>query len=500
MALRAADSDESRIERCGMLSYSVGGRGRFRSGSVEVVREYGLEHAGEPINVRRDPGRGSGSTKRCVTTICVFSASTPETTMNRIIAGIDVHKRILVVAVGTVSGATAEDGSEQAEPIRFANRQFGTTTAELLHLVAWLREHGVQEAVMESTAQYWKPVWLALEGHFRLSLAQAWSNRAPRGRKGDFRDAQRLVRRHVAGELTLSFVPDSEQRQIRTVTRRRTQLTRDRVRIHNQVESLLEETRIKLSSVVTDLLGSSGLRILTALSQGETDPGKLAAMGDARLQCPPEELADALTGSVSEIHRRLLQQHLAHLALIEAQMEELALLAADALRQHSEAVMRLAKIPGIRVLSAQQIVAEAGPRATAFPSAAQFSSWIGVCPGREESAGENHSSRCAKGNTYLRRALCQGAQAAVRTKNSYFQRKFQRLMPKLGYAKAIWAIARHLSVVIWKILHDGAQYEERGLPSTPQAMKRRVQRLTQQLRALGYSVEKKPLTPEVVRA
>ena len=353
---------------------------------------------------------------------------------------------------------------------------------------------------MESTAQYWKPVWLALERHFRLSLAQAWSNRAPRGKKTDFKDAQRLVRRHVAGELTLSFVPDGEQRQMRTVTRRRTQLTRDRVRIQNQVESLLEETRIKLSSVVTGLLGASGLRILNARAQGETDPTKLAGMGDARLRCGPEELADALTGTVSEIHRRLLKQHLAHLALIDTQLEELSLLAADAMRRHSDAVLRLVRIPGIRVLSAQQIVAEAGPRADAFPSAVQFSSWIGVCPGRDESAGENHSSRCAKGNTYLRRVLCQAAQAAVRTKNSCFQQKFQRLMPKLGYAKAIWAIARHISVVIWKILHDGVQYEERDLPTTPQAAKRRVQRLAQQLRALGYSVQLKPTSPQGVPA
>jgi transposase len=403
-----------------------------------------------------------------------------------------------MVAVGSVSGAVADDASETPERIRFVQRKFGTTTSELLHLQAWLQEHGVQEVVMESTAQYWKPVWLTLERHFRLRLAQAWSNRAPRGKKADFKDAKRWVRRHAAGERTLSFVPEAEQRQMRTVTRRRTPLTRQRVRIQNQVESLLEETRIKLSSVVTDLLGSSGVRILTALGQGETDPAKLAAMGDARLQCGSAELADALTGSVGEIHGRLLQQHLAQLALIDAQMEQLSLLAADAMRQHSDAVLRLVQIPGIRVLAAQQIVAEAGPQASAFPSAAQFSSWIGVCPGREESAEENHSSRCAKGNTYLRRVLCQAAQAAVRTKNSFFQLKFQRLLPKLGYAKAIWAMARHLSVVIWKILHDGAQYEEHGLPTTPKAAKRRVQILTQQLRALGYSVELNPLNPEAV--
>ena len=350
-----------------------------------------------------------------------------------------------------------------------------------MHLLAWLQQHGVQEVVMESTAQYWKPVWLVLEQHFRLHLAQAWSNRAPRGKKADFKDAKRLVRRHAAGELTLSFVPEAEQRQMRTVTRRRTQLTRQRVRIQNQVESLLEETRIKLSSVVTDLLGSSGLRILTAFVQGETDPAKLTAMGDARLQCAPAELADALTGSVSEIHRLLLQQHLAQVALIDVQMEQLSILAADAMRRHSDAVLRLVQIPGIRVLAAQQIVAEASPPASAFPSAAQFSSWIGVCPGREESAEENHSSRCS-----------------VRTKNSFFQLKFQRLLPRLGYGKAIWAMARHLSVVIWKILHDGAQYEEHGLPTTPKAAKRRVQILAEQLRALGYSVEINPLNPEAV--
>lgn len=283
--------------------------------------------------------------------------------MHDIIAGIDVHKRVLMVVVGAAGGAVADDASETPERIRFVQRQFGTTTSELLHLLAWLQQHGVREVVMESTAQYWKPVWLVLEQHFRLRLAQAWSNRAPRGKKADFKDAQRLVRRHAAGELTLSFVPDAEQRQMRTVTRRR-------VRIQNQLESLLEETRIKLSSVVTDLLGASGLRILTALGQGETDPAKLAAMGDARLQCAPAELADALTGSVSEIHRRLLQQHLAQLALIDAQMEELSLLAADAMRQHSDAVIRLVKIPGIRVLAAQQIVAEAGPQASSVPGLA----------------------------------------------------------------------------------------------------------------------------------
>jgi transposase len=138
---------------------------------------------------------------------------------------------------------------------------------------------------MESTAQYWRSVWLELEPPMRLHLAQAFSNRAPRGRKHDFKDAERLVRRLMANELILGFVPSGEQRIWRSMTRMKLQLTRDRVRLQNQIECLLEEMRIKLSIVVSHLLGASGLRILHALANGETDPKKLAQLGGERLQC-----------------------------------------------------------------------------------------------------------------------------------------------------------------------------------------------------------------------
>jgi len=352
--------------------------------------------------------------------------------------------------------------------------------------------------VMESTAQYWKPVWFSLENHLRLFLAQAWSNRAPRGRKTDFKDAQRLVRRHRAGELTLSFVPDEVQRQMRSLARRRFQLTRDRVRIQNQVESLLEETRIKLSSVVSDLFGGSGLRILDALSQGQCDPHALASLADARLQCGEEVLREALAANLGSTHRSLLGQHLEMPRLVETQIEQTAGLMAESMRAHLSEIERLTAIPGIRVLAAQQLIAEIGPRASAFASAPQFCSWGGLAPGRNESAGHNASSRCPKGNSYLRRTLCQIAQAAVRTKNSAFEQKFRRLVPRLGYPKAIWAIARSIAVLVWKILHDGVQYIERGAPSTPGAIKRRIQRLRKELRTLGYSDDLKPLAPGVI--
>src|SRR5690242_9907000 len=200
------------------------------------------------------------------------------------IAGIDVHKKMLAVVVSDVE----VDGEYQ-----FERRLFGSNPEQLRSLAEWLLEQEVEEAVMESTAQYWKPVWGALERFWKpmrqkregagpmsgtLHLAQAQSNRGPQGRKKDFPDAERLVKRLVARELTLSFVPDAEQRLWRTVTRKKNQVRRDRIRLQNQLESFLEEAHIKLSSLISDLFGLSSQRMLRAIAEGETDPAQLAAM------------------------------------------------------------------------------------------------------------------------------------------------------------------------------------------------------------------------------
>lgn len=403
------------------------------------------------------------------------------------LAGIDVHKKMVAVAI-----ANARD-----RELTFTCRRFGTTVAELRQLRAWLQEHAVQEAAMESTAQYWKPVWVALEGVCRLHLAQARSNRGPRGRKTDFRDAQRVVSRLLSGDLVLSFVPDAEQRGWRTLTRTKHQLTRDRVRLQSQMESLLEDCQIKLSSLVSDLLGVSGRRILRALADGETDPGRLAALGDRRLQASPAELQDALSGSVQPLHRQLLTLSLARLELIEAQMDTLEQLIAATLTAHQAAITRLAELPGLGVDSAQQIIAEIGPTAAAFPSPRQLASWVGVCPGRQESAGESSSNRSAKGNRTMRRLLTQLARAAVRKEGTQLQLVFRRLSARMNYNKAIWAIAHRLCRLIWKVLHEGVRYVEHGVAPTPLMLKRRRQRLVTQLRHLGYQVT---LTPVALSA
>jgi transposase len=402
------------------------------------------------------------------------------------VAGIDIHKKVLMVVITTAGEEVADPLGEALE---FECRRFGTGASERQEVIRWLKENNVREVVMESTAQYWKPVWLDLEPHFeKLHLAQAHSNRAPKGRKDDFRDAKRLTRRLLSHELSLSFVPEAEQRTWRTMTRGKHQLVRDRVRLQNQLEALLEEARIKLSSVISDLFGVSGRRILQAMADGETNPERLAELGDERLQCSQKQLSDALTGSVEPVHRELLKLYLERLTLLDQQIEKLDQLAATALKKHADAVIRVAEIPGFGPDSAQQIIAEIGADASAFPSAGDFASWAGVCSGSNESAEKNHSSRSAKGNRYVRRLLNQAAHAAVKKKGSHFQALFRRFLPRLGYNGAIWAIAHRLARLIWKLLHDNVPYIEKGQEGDPKSKKRRAQKMVQALRKLGYTV------------
>ena len=411
------------------------------------------------------------------------------------VAAIDVHKMVLIVAVATAADEVPDAAGEALE---FECRRFGAMAEERQHLIAWLQQRGVREVVMESTAQYWRPVWLDLEPHFgKLHLAQAQSNRAPKGRKNDYRDAKRLARRLLAGELMLSFIPGPEQRTWRELARAKNQYVQERVRVRNRIESHLEEMRIKLSGVIGDLLGVSGRRILTALAQGETDPVRLSELGDDRLKCERETLIDALRGSPTPIQLQILKLHLNMLGQIDSVIESLDQLLAADLKKHEQSVIRLAEAPGFAVDSAQRMIAEVGVDAEAFPSADEFASWFGGCPGSDISAEENHNTRSPKGNRYVRKLLTQAAQAAVKKKGSFYQSLFRRFLPRLTYTGAIWAVAHRLGRLVWKILHQGVRYVEQGEQTTPQARKRRVQKLTQSLRKLGYAVTITPLTPNV---
>src|SRR5438270_456012 len=413
------------------------------------------------------------------------------------IAGIDVHKKKLAVVVADV---------EVEDEYQFERRWYGSNPEQLRVLSDWLIEQQVEEVVMESTAQYWKPVWGALERYWKpmcqsregagrmsgtLHLAQALSNRGRRGRKTDFRDAERLVKRLVSQELILSFVPDAEQCLWRTLTRTRYRRTRDKVRLQNQLEALLEEAHIKLSSLVSDLLGASARRMLKALADGETNPAALAALADQKLRATPEQLCDALGActDLKPVYRRLLKMALEQLQFLEQQIGQLDQEMARLLSQHQDAVERLAEVPGLGVDSAQQIIAEVGPTAATFPSEKCLSSWVGACPGDDESAGINYSHRSPKGNRHMRRLLNQAANAAARTKGSIFEIVYRRSVSRLGHNQAIGAIAHRQCRLIWLILHQGVRYEERGPAVTKRSKQLRTCKMIRQLRRLGYQIE-----------
>ena len=360
--------------------------------------------------------------------------------MSHRIAGIDVHKRMLAVVVSDVE----VDGEYE-----FEARRWSTNPAQLRSRAAWLVEQQVEEVVMESTAQYWRPVWEALERYWKplfqkregagplsgtLHLAQAQSNRGPRGRKNDFADAERLVRRLVANELILSLVPDPEQRLWRTITHTKYQLRRNRVQLQNRLEALLEEAHLKLSSLVSDLLGVSARRMLKGIADGETDPAALAGLADQSLRATPEQLCDALSAcqELDPVYRQLVRMALEELQLIDKQIGELDREMANQLRLHQDQVQRLAEVPGLGVDSAQQIIAEVGAKAATFPSAKALSSWVGACPGEEETAGVNHSHRSPKGNRHMRRLLNQARQRRGQAQRKHLRDPLSPLCPAPG--------------------------------------------------------------------
>jgi len=395
---------------------------------------------------------------------------------------------------------------EVAGDYEFESRRWGTTPAQLQALAAWLVEQHVQEVVMESTAQYWRPVWESLEHYWkpickkqegarprsgRLHLAQAQSNRGPRGRKNDFADAERLVKRLVAGELILSLVPDAEQRLWRTVTRAKVQLSRNRVQLQNRLEAQLEQAHLKLSSVVSDLLGVSARRMLGAIADGESNPAALADLADPSLRATREELCDALS-ACQELHptyRELVKMALEELQLLERQMEKLDQKMATLLSPYQDQVERLAEVPGLGVDSAQQILAEVGASAATFPSAGSLSSWVGACPGQEETAGVNRNHRSPKGNRQMRRLLNLAAHASIKHPGTIFAILYRRYVTRLGPIQTIAVLAHRLCRLIWRILHQGVRYQERGPAVNEKTRRRRTARMIRELRRLGYRIE-----------
>jgi transposase len=399
-------------------------------------------------------------------------------------AGLDVHKDSVVACVRHMMGGA----------VKREVRSFQTTTKGLIALSEWLSAEGCTHIVMEATGVYWKPVWHILsDGEFELVLANAAHVKNVPGRKTDVNDATWLAELLAHGLVRGSFVPDEQTQEIRNLLRTRKQLVRERSRHIQRLQKTLEDANIKLDSVISDILGLSGRRMIEALIAGETDPNALAALAHRRIKASPAELEAALRGRVTRHHRFLLRLHLQQIDAIDAAIDEIDPEVDALVEPFRTAVQLLTTIPGIDALSACVILAEIGRDMSRFPTAGHLISWAGLCPKNDESAGKRRSTRMRKGAPWLKTTLVQCAWAAARKKASYLQAQFHRLRARRGAKKAIGAVAASILTAAYHMLKHGTLYADLGPAHfDKRAQAKQVHRLIDRLRNLGFAVQITP--------
>lgn len=396
-------------------------------------------------------------------------------------AGLDVHAATVVACVRVASGAT----------VHREHRTVPTTTPGLLDLAQWLARFEVTHVAMEATGVYWKPVWHVLEDQMTLVLANATHIRNIPGRKSDVNDATWIADLLALGLIRSSFVPPAPIQELRDLTRTRTQLVRERSRHTQRLQKTLEDANLKLTEVLSDVLGTSGRAMLEALIAGETDPARLAALAHARIRASQGELREALHGRVTPHHRFLLQLHLRQVTALDATLAELEARIEDHLRPFRRAIDLLMTIPGLKATAAAVVVAEIGTDMSRFPTPGHLLSWAGLCPRLDESAGKRRSTRTRRGR-WLKTTLVQTAWAASRTKRTYFHAQFLRLKSRRGPKKAILAVAASMLTAVYIMLRDDVVFEDLGDQYFAQREKTRLtNRLLQRLRDLGVEVEVK---------
>jgi transposase len=420
--------------------------------------------------------------------------------------GLDVHKK-MVVACLIVPNSLGQRSKEI--------RTFRTTTQELLLLRDWLALAGCTHLAMEATGVYWKPVYNVLDGAVELLVVNARHIKTVPGRKTDVRDAEWIADLLQHGLLTSSFIPPAAQRELRELTRYRTNLVEERARAVNRLQKTLEDTNIKLGDVATDIMGKSARAMLEALLDGQTDPVILADLARGRLKAKRAQLQEALVGTLKPHHRFMLTEHLALIDTldeaitratkeIEARMgppdpetkepvntaeegqepQELLPLNWD------EAVRLLDSIPGINPRAAQGILAEIGTDMSRFPSSGHLASWAGMCPGNHESGGKRLSGKTRKGSPWLRKLLVEAAHAAAHTKNTYLSAQYRRIAARRGTKIAMIAVGHSLLVMIYHMLCEHVSYTELGGNYFDEQDRQATEkRLVRRLEKLGYHVE-----------
>jgi len=394
--------------------------------------------------------------------------------------GLDVHQATVVACLLIV----LKNGRVQKQV-----RTFGTTTRELMGLREWLLSESCTHVAMESTGVYWKPIYAILEGAFEIVVANAQHVKKVPGRKTDVKDAEWIADLLCHGLLRPSFVPPSPIRELRDLTRYRRKLVESRTAERNRLLKLLETANIKLASVATDVFGVSGLLMLHALVEGKATAQEMAELAKKQLRKKIPELELALEGKVEEHHRFLLRVQLRRLRTVEEDLGILEQRIREKLKPYAAQFTLLQEIPGIDETLAAAIIAELGVDMGVFESVSQLSSWAGVCPGNNESAGKRRSSRIPKGNVYLKTALVEAANSAAKAKGTYLRDKFYRLKARRGYKRAAVAVAHKILVAIYHMLSHQVCYNELGDVYLDNLNKHHVTRnLINRLERLGYAV------------
>jgi len=393
-------------------------------------------------------------------------------------AGLDVHKDVVVACVRCVS-----------KPVQQEVRSFRTTTSELLNMAEWLNSCGCTHVAMEATGVYWKPVWHILEEDFELVLANAAHIKNVPGRKTDVNDATWIADLLAHGLIRSSFVPPAPIQELRDLTRTRKQLVREVSQHSLRIQKVLEDANLKLGSVLSDVLGRSGVAMLEAIIQGEADPEKLADLAQGNARKKRAELIEALRGRVTRHHRTMLKFHLDVIWALKKTLGELDAAVGKALTSIQERAQLLTSMPGISDIAAQVLVAEIGVDMTRFPDPGHLVSWAGLCPRNDESAGKRRSTRVRKGAPWLKTTLVTAAWAAARTKNSYLQAQFLRIKSRRGAKKAILAVAASMLTAAFFMLRDGVAYKDLGADHFSRHDKTKtIQRLLRRLSDLGCTV------------
>ena len=407
------------------------------------------------------------------------------------VGGLDVHEETVVACRRRL----ISDGQAELEI-----ETFRTTSAGLRELLDWLKAWDVTHVAMESTGVYWIPVWNVLEGHFKLVLENAQHLKKVPGRKDDQIDAEWIAQCMQCGLLRGSFVPGAEVRQWRQLTRHRTKLVDQRTSVVNRIHSVLEQGNIKLSNVATDIMGVSGRAMITAMSKGESDPARLAALAKGRLKAKYEDLTEALDGQLNENQRWMLKRLLEQVGALEKEIEAYSERIGEQMLPYRGQLERLDTIGGVGQRSAENILAEIGPNMDQFPTDDDLVSWGALCPGKNQSGGKQRSSRTPKGNKWLKRTLTEAGWAATLEKDSYLAALYRRLAPRRGKKRAIIAVARTILQSAWHILKKDVDYKELGGDYFEHLNEEKSTKyFVKRLEKFGYEVVLKPKQAEKAR-